>query len=90
MKVGPVILVGEIVGLFFTFAVSLFAFALDSIKAVNVELSLKGPVFGLVEIAWHNVSGEFLWFVDLECLARWKPRNDTAVSIVKFVFTGIF
>lgn len=90
VKVGPVILVGVIVELFFDFAVSLFAFALDSIKAVNVELSLKGPVLGLVEIAWHNASGEFLWFVDLECFARWKPGNDAAILIVMFVFTGIF
>ena len=49
---------------------------LDSVKAVDVKLSLEGSVFCLVEILRHNDISEFLWFVDLKHLAGWKPGND--------------
>jgi hypothetical protein len=38
----------------------------DSLEAVDVQLPLKGLVFGLVEVSWQDDFGKFLGFVDPE------------------------
>jgi len=53
---------------------------LDSIKSINVELSLEGSVFCLVKVLGHDGVGKFLGLVDLKCLAGWKPGNDRLLS----------
>jgi len=53
---------------------------LDAVESVNVELSLEGSVFGLVEVLGHDDLGEHLGLVDLEGLARGQPGNDVLLS----------
>jgi hypothetical protein len=59
---------------------------LDSIKSINIELSLEGSVFCLVKVLGHDGVGKFLGLVDLECLAGWKPGNDRLLSRCLRVF----
>jgi hypothetical protein len=51
-------------------------FVCDSLEAVDGQLPLKGCVFCLVELSWHDNFGKFLRFVDPERVSVRLPRND--------------
>ncbi len=53
---------------------------LDAIEPIDVKLSLEGSVFCLIEILRHNGIGKLLGLVNLECLAGWKPRDDSLLT----------
>ena len=53
---------------------------LDSLKAPNIELTLKRFVFALVEELWHDLRDEGVWAVNLEAAVVGKPRYDGVQS----------
>ena len=52
----------------------------NPLKAINVQLALKGFVFGLVEVIWKDLVNELSWLVDAERTPIRVPPNDTVVA----------
>mmetsp|Transcript_25598 Transcript_25598/g.55999 ORF Transcript_25598/g.55999 Transcript_25598/m.55999 type:complete len:202 (+) Transcript_25598:514-1119(+) len=57
--------------------ISVLIFSLrDAAEAVQVELSLEGWEFTLLEVDGHDVLDEVLWTMNDEATTVWLPRND--------------
>ena len=57
--------------------ISVLIFSLrDAAEAVQVELSLEGRKFALLEVDGHDVFDEVLWPMNDEATTVWLPRND--------------
>jgi len=62
-----------------------FACCLDSLEAINVELSLKAFVLRLIEEALHDRFFELNWIVDLEGAVA-NPRDDVIEAVKGALF----
>jgi len=58
----------------------------NSIKAVKVQLSLKGLEFSLIKVGWKYISHETINVVDVKRKAIRSPADDISPS---FFLTGI-
>ena len=61
-------------------------FLIDAMKAIKMQLPLKGLVFGLLEVAGHDVLCKFIRPMDTKGFPVWLPRHNVFVSVFGSIF----
>jgi hypothetical protein len=61
----------------------------NSMKVIDMKLTLEGLVFCLLKIARHQSSGKYFGLVDSECLSMGLPRDDTFIADRGHIFKHV-
>jgi hypothetical protein len=55
----------------------------DSCEVPSVELARERSELGVLEIFWHDFSGESFLLINHKASAMWEPRNDISILLVR-------